>query len=163
MSKKPDRQIIAYIRVSTGKQDLDKQRHLLRSHAQSQQLLITEFIDADISSPKSTKERRVDELLEKLHRGDTLLVAELSRLGRNMLQTLNIINDLTVRGVDIHFVRQPELSTTGPHTKLLMAIYRDPFQRQGRLIANITFQQETQTCESRRSTLIMVWCYGWRQ
>ena len=123
MSSKPHSQVIAYIRVSTDKQDLDKQRHLLLNHAQSQQLMITEFIPAEISSQKSTKERRVDELLEKLKRGDTLLVAELSRLGRNMLQTLNIINDLTERGVDIHFIRQPELSTTGPHTKLLLAIY----------------------------------------
>ena len=123
MSNNPHPQVIAYIRVSTDKQDLDKQRHLLLNHAQSQRLLITEFIHAEISSLKSTRERRVDELFEKLNPGDTLLVAELSRLGRNMLQTLNIINDLAERGVDIHFVRQPELSTTGPHTKLLMAIY----------------------------------------
>ena len=59
----------------------------------------------------------------KLVEGDVLLVAELSRLGRNMLQTLNIINELSERGVQISFIRQPELSTTGPHTKLLLAIY----------------------------------------
>jgi DNA invertase Pin-like site-specific DNA recombinase len=52
-----------------------------------------------------------------------LLVAELSRLGRNMLETLNIVNELSQNGVNIIFVRQPELSTTGPHTKLLLAIY----------------------------------------
>jgi len=52
-----------------------------------------------------------------------VLVAELSRLGRNMLETLNIINALGEKPVEIVFVRQPELSTTGPHTKLLLAIY----------------------------------------
>jgi DNA invertase Pin-like site-specific DNA recombinase len=55
--------------------------------------------------------------------GDTLLVAELSRLGRDMLQVLNIINDLSDKGVQLTFVRQPELSTTGSHGKLLLAIY----------------------------------------
>jgi DNA invertase Pin-like site-specific DNA recombinase len=40
-----------------------------------------------------------------------------------MLETLNIIHALTEKGVSIVFVRQPELSTTGPHTKLLLAIY----------------------------------------
>jgi DNA invertase Pin-like site-specific DNA recombinase len=55
--------------------------------------------------------------------GDTLIVAELSRLGRNMLETLNIINQLSETGVKIIFVRQPELSTTGSHAKLLLAIY----------------------------------------
>ncbi len=119
----PEMKVIGYIRVSTDKQDLDKQRHLLLGFAQSHKLLINEFIHAEISSLKSTKERRIDELLEKLNRDDVLIVAELSRLGRNMLQTLNIINALSEKGVVIHFVRQPELSTVGSHTKLLLAIY----------------------------------------
>jgi len=51
------------------------------------------------------------------------LVAELSRLGRDMLPVLNIINDLSAQGIKITFVRQPELSTTGSHGKLLLAIY----------------------------------------
>jgi DNA invertase Pin-like site-specific DNA recombinase len=115
--------VIGYTRVSTDKQDLDKQKHLLLDYAQTHQLLIQEFIGAEVSSSRDTAERKIDELLSRLQKGDTLLVAELSRLGRNMLQTLNIINDLSEKEVDIVFVRQPELSTTGPHTKLLLAIY----------------------------------------
>lgn len=115
--------VIGYVRVSTDKQDVEKQKHLLLQYAQSHQLLITEFIHAEVSSRKSTHERRIDELLAKLTVGDTLLVAELSRLGRNMLQTLNIINELSEMGVKFAFVRQPELSTTGQHAKLLLAIY----------------------------------------
>jgi DNA invertase Pin-like site-specific DNA recombinase len=61
--------------------------------------------------------------LDLLQSGDHLLVAELSRLGRNMLETLNIINVLSERGIKITFVRQPELSTSGAHGKLLLAIY----------------------------------------
>ena len=114
---------IGYIRVSTDQQDLEKQKHLLLQYAHTQQLLVDEFIQAEVSSQKSTKERRIDELLAKLEGGDVLLVAELSRLGRNMLQTLNIVNELSERGVKLVFVRQPELSTLGPHTKLLLAIY----------------------------------------
>jgi DNA invertase Pin-like site-specific DNA recombinase len=114
---------IGYIRVSTDQQDLEKQKHLLLQYAHTQQLLVDEFIQAEVSSQKSTKERRIDELLAKLEGGDVLLVAELSRLGRNMLQTLNLVNELSERGVKLAFVRQPELSTLGPHTKLLLAIY----------------------------------------
>jgi DNA invertase Pin-like site-specific DNA recombinase len=115
--------VIGYIRVSTEKQDADKQEHLLLEYAQRHKLLIDEFITIEISSRKNTKERRIDELKAKLQPGDTLLVAELSRLGRNMLETLNIINELSQNEVKLVFVRQPELSTTGPHTKLLLAIY----------------------------------------
>ena len=115
--------VFGYTRVSTDKQDLEKQKNLLLEYAQANQMMIDEFIDTEVSSTQGTKERRVDELLSKLKEGDSLLVAELSRLGRNMLQTLNIINELAEKGVSLIFVRQPELSTSGPHTKLLMAIY----------------------------------------
>ena len=114
---------IGYIRVSTDKQDLEKQKHLLLEYAQQNQLLIKEFITIEISSRENTRERRIDELLTRLKGGDTLIVAELSRLGRNMLETLNIINELGENGVKLVFVRQPELSTVGPHGKLLLAIY----------------------------------------
>lgn len=115
--------VIGYIRVSTDKQDLEKQKHLLLDYAQRNQLQVSEFIYAEASSRKDTKDRRIDELLTKLTKGDMLLVAELSRLGRNMLETLNIINELSQNGVSIVFIRQPELSTIGTHTKLLLAIY----------------------------------------
>lgn len=115
--------VIGYIRVSTDKQDAEKQRHLLLEYGQQHKLMIDDFISIEVSSRKSIRERRIDELLDRLQQGDTLLAAELSRLGRNMLEVLNIINELSEQGVKIIFVRQPELSTTGPHGKLLLAIY----------------------------------------
>lgn len=115
--------VIGYIRVSTDKQDLLKQKHLILEFAQSSKLMVDEFIEIEISSRKDKTERKIDFLVERLHKGDTLLVAELSRLGRNMLETLNIINELSEKGIIIKFIRQPELSTDGNHTKLLLAIY----------------------------------------
>ena len=92
---------IGYIRVSTDHQDLEKQRHLLLEYSQQQKLIIDEFIEVEISSRKNQHERRISELMDKLNDGDVLLVAELSRLGRNMLETLNIINDLLLHQSDI--------------------------------------------------------------
>jgi DNA invertase Pin-like site-specific DNA recombinase len=114
---------VGYIRVSTDEQDLSKQRHLLFEYAQQQRLIIDQFIEAEVSSRKTPQERRIVELLNLLGTGDHLLVAELSRLGRNMLETLNIINSLGEKGIRITFVRQPELSTSGGHGRLLLAIY----------------------------------------
>ena len=115
--------VIGYIRISTSKQDLDNQKHHLLEYAQAQQLVIHEFVHSKVSSRESTKERRVDELLRKLSSGDLLLVTEISRLGRNMLETLNTINQLSENDVSITFVNQIELSTTGAYSKLLLAIY----------------------------------------
>jgi len=114
---------IGYIRVSTDKQDLLKQKHLILEFAQKNQFLVKDFVEVEISSRKDKTERKIDFLIKELEKGDTLLVAELSRLGRNMLETLNIINELSEKGIIIKFIRQPELSTDGSHTKLLLAIY----------------------------------------
>ena len=84
---------------------------------------ISDFIRVEISSRKDTKERCIDELLDWLDDGDVLLVAEVSWLGRNMFEVIDIINQLGENGVEVIFVRQPELSTAGPHRKLLLAIY----------------------------------------
>jgi DNA invertase Pin-like site-specific DNA recombinase len=115
--------VLGYTRVSSDKQDLQKQEHLLLKYAQQKDLRINDFIRVEISSRRDTKERRIDELLDWLDDGDVLLVAELSRLGRNMFEVINIINQLGENGVEVIFIRQPELSTAGPHRKLLLAIY----------------------------------------
>jgi DNA invertase Pin-like site-specific DNA recombinase len=116
-------QVIGYIRVSTEEQDLAKQEHLLLKYAQQHGMQVHDFIQVEISSRRDPRERRIDELLARLNEGDILLAAELSRLGRNMFEVINIINQLGERGVKLIFVRQPELSTAGPHSKLLLAIY----------------------------------------
>ncbi len=114
---------IGYTRVSSDKQDLQRQEHLLLKYAQQHDLRIQDFIEVEISSRRDTKERRIDELLDRLDEGDVLLVAELSRFGRNMFEVIDIVNQLGENGVEVIFVRQPELSTAGPHRKLLLAIY----------------------------------------
>ena len=117
--------IFGYIRVSTEEQDLSKQKHLILEYAQTNKIIIDEFIEVEMSSRKSSKDRRIDELLKKLSPGDQLIVAELSRLGRNMLEVLNLIEELSKKDVSIIFIRQPELSTTSsnPIQKLILAIY----------------------------------------
>ncbi|HEX9595479.1 MAG TPA: recombinase family protein [Anaerolineales bacterium] len=116
-------QVIGYIRVSTEEQDLAKQEHLLLKYAQQHAMQVHDFIQVEISSRRNRRERRIDELSARLHDGDILLVAELSRLGRNMFEVINLIHQLSANGVKLIFVRQPELSTAGPHGKLLLAIY----------------------------------------
>lgn len=115
--------VIGYMRVSSDKQDLQKQEHLLLKYAQQQGWHISEFIQVQMSSRRDRTERRLDELLARLGEGDRLLVAELSRLGRNMFEVIQLVNQLSQQGVEVMFVRQPELSTTGPHRKLLLALY----------------------------------------
>jgi len=132
--------VIGYLRVSTESQDLSKQRHVLLEYAHEQRLQIDQFIEVEISTQHSHYGQQLKSLQNSLQKGDVLIVAELSRLGRNMLETLTFINQLNEQGVKIIFVRQPELSTHGLHGHLLLAIYSYFAQAEREFIALRTRQ-----------------------
>ena len=115
---------IGYIRVSTDKQDNQKQKHLILEYAHDKNIKVDDFIEVETSSKKSERDRKITDLKERLTSSDTLIVAELSRLGRNMLEVMNLIEYFNSTGVKMIFIRQPELSTfNSAHSKLLLAIY----------------------------------------
>ena len=58
--------VLGYIRVSSDKQNLQKQEHLLLKYAQQHDLKINDFINIEISSRKGREERRIDELVDRL-------------------------------------------------------------------------------------------------
>lgn len=58
--------VIGHTRVSSDKQDLQKQEHQLLKYAQQHDFRIWDFIRVEISSREDTKERRIDEMLKLL-------------------------------------------------------------------------------------------------
>ncbi len=72
---------------------------------QNQQNLRThDFIKLEISSRRDSKARRIDEILANLVKEDILLITELSRLGRNTFEVIDIANMLEENGVEVIFV-----------------------------------------------------------
>lgn len=116
-------QIIGYIRVSTDKQDLENQRNILNRYCVTNKLIVDAVFHTEISSRKTEGERKITLLIQNLHAGDTLIVSELSRIGRSMHETIHIINRILEKDVNIIFINQPELSTKGEHQKLLVSLY----------------------------------------
>ena len=115
---------LAYIRVSTDKQSLENQKHRILEYAYENKIKIDDFIQIEISSRKNQKDRLLDDVFLRLKDYDTLIVTELSRLGRNMLEILNLIERFNKSNIRLIFVNQPELSTANNAlSKLLLSIY----------------------------------------
>lgn len=116
---------IAYIRVSTDTQDTDKQRLEILDYANRHGLKVDEFIAIEISSRRTSKERRIDELMEKLHDGDTLIVSELSRIGRSIPEVIGLVNAMIERGIRLVAIKQG-LDIKGNHdiaSKVMVTIF----------------------------------------
>ncbi len=97
---------IAYIRTSTDKQDLNNQKLEIFEYAKKHKLTVDDFIQMSISSRKNSKERRIDEMMEKLDGADILIVTELSRLGRSTAEVIGLVNELINKKVRIIVIKQ---------------------------------------------------------
>lgn len=84
--------IYGYIRVSTDKQTVENQRFEIENYCKERGMIINSWIEETISGTKKVDERKLGKLLNKLKKGDILICAELSRLGRNMFMIMSILN-----------------------------------------------------------------------
>ncbi|MBO7642407.1 MAG: master DNA invertase Mpi family serine-type recombinase [Alphaproteobacteria bacterium] len=83
--------IYGYIRVSTEQQNTINQKHEISTFADKNGLQIDKWVDETISSRKPLKERKLGNLIKKLKKGDILIASELSRLGRNLMEVMGIL------------------------------------------------------------------------
>ena len=116
--------IVAYLRASTDKQDLNHQKLELLEFARKKSLVIDEFMEITISSRKTSKQRRIDELLERLDQADTLMVTELSRLGRSTSEVIELVNTLAKRDVRVIICKQNlDISKQDINSKVSLTLF----------------------------------------
>ena len=97
---------VAYVRVSTNKQDLDNQRHEIERFCSARGLTVDTW-DSDIASGTiKLKDRRAGALIDSLKAGDTLVVSEISRISRSLRTVLNVIEDAIETGVVVMSVKE---------------------------------------------------------
>ncbi len=97
---------IGYIRVSTDQQDLQNQQHSILNYANKNAFGKVEVIEVKMSSRKKDEDRKIDELFETLQTGDHLIVSELSRIGRSVVNVVTIVNQLIALGVNLHILKE---------------------------------------------------------
>lgn len=90
---------IGYARVSSRDQNLDSQMDMLTKAG-------CEKIFADKASGSKESRPGWDRLLEFLRTGDTIVVAELSRMTRSLMHMLSLVNELERKGVQIVSLRE---------------------------------------------------------
>jgi len=88
----PKNKTVAYLRVSTNGQDLEKNKADILEFANDRKFGHVRFIEEKISGKKNWKERKIKQIIDDLGAGDRLIVPELSRLGRSMLEIMEILS-----------------------------------------------------------------------
>lgn len=98
--------IYGYIRVSTDKQTVENQRFEIETWCKERNLIVFSWIEETISGTKKVDKRKLGKLLNHLKDGDILICAELSRLGRNMLMIMSILNYCMENGIKVWTIKE---------------------------------------------------------
>lgn len=97
--------IYGYIRVSTDKQTVENQRFEINQFCKNQEMVVDKWIEETISGAKSVEERRLGKLLKRMKKGDILICSELSRLGRNLLMIMGVLNECMNRDIQVWTIK----------------------------------------------------------
>ena len=99
--------LVGYARISTDGQILDRQLDALRAYGIDDRLIYQET-----SSGAKRRRPELQRMLDELHEGDTVVVAEMTRISRSTRDMLNIIDEIKAKGCAIKSLSEPWLDTT---------------------------------------------------
>lgn len=106
---------VGYIRISTAGQNTARQEVLMRE-------LGVEMVFIDRMSGKNTDRPELKKMMAFVRQGDTVVVESISRFARNTRDLLELVEQLTTKGVE--FVSKKEaIDTTTPTGKFMLTIF----------------------------------------
>jgi DNA invertase Pin-like site-specific DNA recombinase len=97
--------IYGYIRVSTDKQTVENQRFEINQYCDRNTMVVDKWIEETISGTKDLNDQKLGKLLKKMKRGDVLICSESSRLGRNLLMIMGILNECMNRDIQVWTIK----------------------------------------------------------
>jgi DNA invertase Pin-like site-specific DNA recombinase len=101
----PSSTVIGYLRVSTADQNIEKNKADILQLANGHDLGRVRFVEEKISGKVSWRKRKVAEVLESLRANDAIVVSELSRLGRSMLECMEILSVAAQKRINVYAVK----------------------------------------------------------
>lgn len=97
--------IYGYIRVSTNRQDADTQKFELFNFAHSRDIKLDKIFQETVTSRKSYTDRKLGHLIDKAEKDDIVIVTELSRFGRSLMEVMEILNRLMQKEAKIYVTK----------------------------------------------------------
>ena len=84
---------------------------------------IDEYIEITLSSRKTRQQRRINELVYRLNESDTLIVTELSRLGRSTVEVIALVNALIEHSIRVITIKQNlDISRQDMNSKIIITL-----------------------------------------
>lgn len=111
--------VIAYIRVSTEVQSYEGQRYEIEQWSAQKGIPVDKWVQEKASGATALEKRTLGRELRRMKKGDILVCTELSRLGRNMMMVMSILNTCSQKGVGIQSIKDHFELTDSLNSKII--------------------------------------------
>ena len=98
--------VIGYIRVSSTKQTCEHQHFEIEQFANQNNIIVDKWVEETISSRKALNKRQLGQLLDEIQDGDILIAAEISRLGRSLLEVMRILETCLNKNCQVWTIKE---------------------------------------------------------
>lgn len=107
--------IIGYARVSTREQNLERQIKALKKYG-------CDIILEEKKTGKNLDRLELQNLLNTVKEGDTVVVSELTRISRSTADLHSLVNELDAKGVKFKSLKEEWVDTTTAHGRLIFTM-----------------------------------------
>ena len=111
--------IVAYLRISTDKQHLKNQQDEILRFAASKNLTINSWVTEVVSGQQHQENRKLGALLRRMNKGDTLIVTEISRLSRTLIDIMAIMGKCLSRDINLYATKEGYSFDNSVNSKIL--------------------------------------------
>lgn len=106
-----------YCRISTAKQSIERQiRNIRAEHPQA--VIVQEVF----TGTKTDGRKKFEALLKTVKPGDLIVFDSVSRMSRNAEEGFTVYQDLFSKGIELEFIKEPQINTTAFRNALKTAI-----------------------------------------
>lgn len=111
--------IVGYLRVSTGKQNIENQREEISRYAEQNGMTIDVWVSEIVSGKQKSSGRKLGRTISKMKQGDTLIVSEVSRLSRTLTDIMSIMGRCLNKGISIYTTKEKYRFDDSINSKIL--------------------------------------------
>ncbi|MDR0602905.1 MAG: master DNA invertase Mpi family serine-type recombinase [Bacteroidales bacterium] len=97
--------IYGYIRVSTDKQTVENQRYEIYRFCKEKTIGVDCWIEETVSGTKDINKRKLGKAIRKMKQDDIVICSEISRLGRNLLMIMAVLNECINNGIQVWTIK----------------------------------------------------------
>ncbi len=128
----------AYLRISTIDQDIEKNKADILKLAHEKQLGSVHFIEEKISGTISWKKRKIYSIIHDAQNGDAIIVSELSRLGRSMLEIMEILSIISEKKLSLYSVKGDWHLNASLQSKIIAMVFAMASEIERELVSSRT-------------------------